>query len=119
MAQELGRQIAEARRERGKSLRALAEEVGLSPSYLNDIEHGRRVPSEPAILDLAAALGLDSDAMLAKAGRVGEGAEQYLRTRPSAGLLLRKASDARLSEEDLQKLIRKTDQIIKERDSGS
>lgn len=119
MSEKLGRQIADARRAHEKSLRALAEEVKLSPSYLNDIEHERRVPSEQAIRDIARVLNMDVNAMLAKAGRVGENTQEYMRSRPSAGVLLRKASDAGLSEEELQKLIPRLDQIIKSRDPQS
>ncbi len=117
MSEKLGRQIAEARRAHEKSLRALADEVKLSPSYLNDIEHDRRVPSEQAIRDIARVLDLDENAMLAKAGRVGEYTQEYMRSRPSAGVLLRKASDAGLSEEELQKLIPRLDRIIRDRDT--
>jgi transcriptional regulator with XRE-family HTH domain len=117
LTNSLGQQIAAARKEKGKSLRALAEEVDLSPSYLNDIEHDRRVPAEKSILDLARVLSLDSDTLLAKAGRVGEDAEQYLRATPSAGVLLRKVSSASLSEEDLQRLIRNADKIIQDRNT--
>jgi transcriptional regulator with XRE-family HTH domain len=107
----LGQTIREARLGRELSLRALADLLGRSPSYLNDIEHNRRVPSEAVIEALAEALDLDADSLLAAAGRVGEDAEEYLRARPSAGVLLRKATEKGLSEQDLQRLISQVDRF--------
>lgn len=117
MAQSFGAQIAEARKASGRSLRDLAGAIGRSPSYLNDIEHGRRVPSSDVVSELAEALGLDRDSLMAAAGRVGDGAEEYLRSNPNAGVLLRKVSKAGLSNEDLGKLIKSADQMIQKRDS--
>jgi transcriptional regulator with XRE-family HTH domain len=49
------------REERGLSQRALAERAGVSPSMLNEIEHGRRTPSLTAARALAAALQVTLD----------------------------------------------------------
>lgn len=111
MTATLGQTIREARLGRELSLRALADLLGRSASYLNDIEHNRRVPSEQVIEGLADVLGLDADSLLAAAGRVGEDAEEYLRVRPSAGVLLRKATEKGLSEQDLQRLISQVDRL--------
>lgn len=119
MAQSFGEQIAEARKASGRSLRDLAGAIHRSPSYLNDIEHGRRVPSSDVVGELAEALTLDRDALLAAAGRVGEGAEEYMRSTPNAGVLLRKVSRAGLSNDDLGKLIRSAEKMIENRDASS
>lgn len=119
MTQSFGEQIAEARKATGRSLRDLAAAIGRSPSYLNDIEHRRRVPSSDVVTELAEALNLDRDALLAAAGRVGDGAEEYMRTTPNAGVLLRKVSSAGLSNEDLGTLIRNAEKMIENRDSRS
>lgn len=37
-----GQEIRRVRESRGKSLRELARELGVSPQFLSDIEHGRR-----------------------------------------------------------------------------
>ena len=111
MTTSLGQTIREARLGRELSLRALAERLGLSASYLNDIEHNRRVPSEQVIDGLAKELDLSADSLLAAAGRVGEDAEEFLRARPSAGVLLRRATEKGLSEQDLQRLISAVDQL--------
>jgi transcriptional regulator with XRE-family HTH domain len=112
-----GELIGGARKAHQRSLRHLAEELDLSPSYLNDIEHNRRVPSAQVVIALASALDLDSDTLLAAAGRVGDDAEVYLKTEPSAGVLLRTVSNGGLSDEDLRKLIESAHKIIRDRDS--
>lgn len=117
MTNNFGKRIAEARKEQQKTLRGLAEEVGVSPSYLNDIEFGRRTPAPDKIADLARALGLDADELLTAAGRVGTDDVQYLRSTPSAAMLMRKVSGAGLSDDDLKKLIQAADLIIDKRDA--
>jgi transcriptional regulator with XRE-family HTH domain len=64
---KLGDVLAEARKKLELSLREAAERVkkedgsSVSPQYLNDIEHGRRVPSSAVLDGLAKAFGLESD----------------------------------------------------------
>ncbi|MFD3458236.1 multiprotein-bridging factor 1 family protein [Nocardia fluminea] len=111
----LGQQIRSARLAADLSLRELARRIERAPSYMNDIEHDRRVPSESVLADLAAALSLDLDQLLATAGRVGEGAEQYMKSQPMAGMLLRRVSDAEFGERELKTLIEQADKIIDKR----
>ena len=42
---------------------ALAKAAGISRSYLNEIESGKKQPSRPVILALANALGQDPDTL--------------------------------------------------------
>lgn len=118
MAVSFGDMIREGRGNTGRSLRDLAAELELSPSYLNDIEHGRRIPSATNVRALATALNLDADQLLAAAGRVGDEAEDYLKGEPQAGVLLRTAANARLSEAELQVLIKNAKTIIRAREPG-
>lgn len=103
----------------GISLRALARQLEVAPSYLNDIENDRRVPSEPVLMRIAAELGLDADLLLAAAGRVGEGAREYMKANPTAGVLFRKVSDAGLDEQALKKLLEQAERMIDRRDQGA
>jgi transcriptional regulator with XRE-family HTH domain len=112
----LGAQIREARLHVGLSLRGLAEKIKRAPSYLNDIEHNRRVPSEPVIKAICTVLDLDEDRLLAAAGRMGEGAEEFMKSNPTAGVLLRTVSGAGLGERDLRKLLEQAEKMIQERD---
>jgi len=72
----LGDVVAQARKARGLSLRQLADLVTkkdgttVSPQYLNDIEHGRRMPSEDVLEQLAANLEIERYYLLHLAGTV-------------------------------------------------
>ncbi|HYE49718.1 MAG TPA: helix-turn-helix transcriptional regulator [Azospirillaceae bacterium] len=52
------------REHRGLSLRALAEQAGISPSYLSEIETGRKPGSFDAMTKLAAALRVSLDLLV-------------------------------------------------------
>src|SRR6266404_4479736 len=90
----LGDLIAAARKRKGWSLRQLGEAVGklrpdgkpLSPQFLNDIEQGRRMPSEDEMMPLLArALDLDLRLVRAAIGLLPE-ANSYVRSFATAGL---------------------------------
>jgi transcriptional regulator with XRE-family HTH domain len=116
----LGAQIREARLHAEISLRELARRLERAPSYLNDIEHDRRVPSETVLKQICTELPeLDLERLLAAAGRVGEGAGDYLKANPTAGVLFRKVSRAGLDERHLRQLLDKADEIIRDRDESS
>lgn len=65
MAERLptGTRIRERRQERGLRQAELAAGVGISPSYLNLIEHGRRRIGGKLLADIARALDLDPSAL--------------------------------------------------------
>ncbi len=102
----MGDVVREARIAADLTLRELAKKLDVSPSYISDIENDRRVPSEEVTLLLAEALKLNLNDLLARAGRVGDQAQRYLRHHPTAGVLFRRISDKQLPEEQLQKLLR-------------
>ncbi len=102
----IGETIRDARSAADLSLRDLSKELGISPSYLSDIENDRRVPSEEVVTQLATSLKLNFNDLMARAGRVGDQAERYLKHHPTAGVLFRRISDKRLPEDQLQKLLR-------------
>ena len=115
----LGQQVRDARVAAGLSLRALARQLEVAPSYVNDIENDRRVPSEAVLRRMASELGLDADLLLAAAGRVGEGAREYIREQPAAGMLFRRLSDARMDEQGLKKLLEEAEKMITRRDEDA
>ena len=55
---KFGREILRLRTTLGISLRELAELAGLTASYINSIEHGKRDPCLSTILALSEALGI-------------------------------------------------------------
>jgi transcriptional regulator with XRE-family HTH domain len=115
----LGAQIRDARVRAGLSLRELGRRLERAHSYLNDIEHDRHVPSEPVLRQICTELGLDEDTLLAAAGRVGEGAEEYLKSNPTAGALFRKVSGAGLGEQELRRLLSQAERMARARDEDS
>ena len=86
---------------------------------MNDIENDRRVPSESVLIRIAAELGLDVDRLLAAAGRVGEGARDYIKANPTAGVLFRRVSGAGLDEQGLKKLLEQAEKMITRRDEDA
>lgn len=114
----LGEQIRSARIREDISLRELARRLGRSPSYINDIEHDRRIPSEEVLRKIASELDLDIDRLLAIAGRVGGEAEEYMKSNPTAGILFRKVSGAGLDEDDLKRLLHQAEKMIGKRDTS-
>lgn len=72
------------KQEPGKfSVRKLAAIAGIEPSYLSKVERGQQPPpGERTIVALAIALEVDSDALLAMAGKVSEDLQKIIRKRP-------------------------------------
>jgi phage repressor protein C with HTH and peptisase S24 domain/DNA-binding XRE family transcriptional regulator len=65
---EFGRQVRLARKKRGLTLEALAQSAGLGKSYLSQIETGYAPPPrDDKVRRIARALGLDEEALLARA----------------------------------------------------
>ena len=115
----LGEQVRDARIEHKLSLRELAKRIGRAPSYINDIEHDRRTPSEEVLAEIAEQLSLDIDLLLAAAGRVSGESQNYLQENPTAGVLFRRVSNAGLSHQDLSRLLEEADSLIDKRDNPS
>jgi len=106
----LGEILREARAAKGLSLRAIAGQMDITPSYLSDIENDRRVPAEEVLGRLAGLLSLDADDLMAQAGRFGEKAEKFARQQPLAVKLFRRISSANLPATDLQEMINEVEQ---------
>ena len=113
----LGEQIHTARLKHELSLRELARRIERAPSYINDIEHDRRTPSEEVLVQIARALDLDIDILLAAAGRVSGESQSYLQKNPTAGVLFRRVSTAGLGHKDLSKLLEEAALLIDKRDN--
>lgn len=64
-----GSRIRERRLDRGLRQAAVAETVGISPSYLNLIEHNRRRIGGKLLADIARALGVDTSLLVEGADR--------------------------------------------------
>jgi transcriptional regulator with XRE-family HTH domain len=65
--------IAETRKSKNQSQKELAAQINISPQYLNDIEHDKRSPSSPQLIQqITAALQIDSEYLSYLAGRISE-----------------------------------------------
>lgn len=115
----LGSYIRRARSARQVSLRKLAAAVGVTPSYLSDIENDRRVPSEEVLERIAAELGLDLDEVMALRGRLDDATEEYLKRFPAAVRLFRRIAQEGLDEAQLAELERRAADLGRHKREGS
>jgi len=78
------------------SVRRVAGQLGIQPSYLSKVERGEVAPpSEETIVRLASVLRVDSDVLLALAGKVSLELRQVILKRPQLfAQLLRQMRDA-------------------------
>ncbi|RZJ46029.1 MAG: XRE family transcriptional regulator [Brevundimonas sp.] len=66
LAQTFGRNVRRQRQDRQVTLEALADQVGLSYSYLGEIERGKRNPTLAVVERLANALKIDPRDLLSR-----------------------------------------------------
>jgi transcriptional regulator with XRE-family HTH domain len=59
LGQIFGRNVRRLRKERGLSQEALADEVGLAPTYVGQIERGQRNPTLDVVERFAEVFGVD------------------------------------------------------------
>jgi transcriptional regulator with XRE-family HTH domain len=114
----LGSYIRTFRTKRGINARDLARQLGISNSYLSDIEYDRRRPAPHLLEKIADALGLPRDDLMARAGYVGPEAEEYLRANPAAVLLVRTIAHHRLTTPEIAYLLTEVERILRERQGG-
>ncbi len=97
------RSLREERRRKDPSfsLRQVAQRAGIQPAYLSKIERGDfPPPSEEKIRVLAEELDVDTDVLLAMAGKISSDLQEIIRARPAAFAelirALREAPDERV-----------------------
>lgn len=97
--------LREARLAKGITLRKFAEMVGISPTYLSQVEQENvDPPTAERVKTMAELLGANADEWIALAGRLPEDLPGIIRKQPTAmPELLREASG--LTPEQLQKLL--------------
>jgi transcriptional regulator with XRE-family HTH domain len=111
-----GQLLREKRVEKGFSLRKFAELVGVSPTYLSQVEQGNVMPpTADRVKRMAELLGENPDEWTALAGRVPDDLPKIIQKQPTEmPELLREASG--LSAEQLRKL---REQAKKLKDRGN
>lgn len=116
-----GEFVRKRREHLGKTMRAFAAEVEISPAYLCDIENGNRKAPERFLEKMANALGIiEADELnsfydLAGVSKNGQHSDinTYIDALPSARMALRTAKDNNFTDEDWLELIK----IIKQKKS--
>ena len=92
--------------------RELAKKVGVAPSYLNDMEKGKRTaPKNELVKKLSSILKADLTLMYDLAGiskkTIAPDIEEYIQNNPSLISLLRAAKESKITNEELQQLEKK------------
>lgn len=105
----------------GISLRSLAKELGISPTFLSDIENDRRLPptsekNHSAIQTIIEILNLNetdseklrlaADKALNDHGMISKDFEEYMNNAPTAQLAMRKAIDKNIDDSKWDEIIR-------------
>lgn len=89
MSQDFGGYLRSVREQKAAnnpafSLRQVAGQIDIEPSYLSKIERGiEPPPGEETIKDLANLLGEDPDVLLALAGKISSDLQSIIRRRPA------------------------------------
>lgn len=111
-----GKMIEEARRQKRLTLRKLGQLVGLAPSFLSEIENGKRLPpkDEDKINDLAIVLNVDADKLIdaAREDRVKLKPKIFERLDRDLAWGLCRESEA-VSDDTLQKAFTRALEILK------
>jgi HTH-type transcriptional regulator, competence development regulator len=102
-----GKVLRESRLARGFTLRKFAEAVGISPTYLSQVEQGNvDPPTAERVKTMAELLGANSDEWIALAGRVPDDLPGIIQKQPTVmPELLREASG--LTPQQLSELLDK------------
>ena len=99
--------LREKRMAKGISLRKFADQVGVSPTYLSQVEQNNiDPPTAERVKKIAGILGENADELIALAGRVPEDLPKIIQKQPTRmPELLREASG--LTAEQLRQLVDK------------
>lgn len=128
---EFGDYILQKRREKEISLRTMAKDLGISVSYLSDLEQGNKMPPNSSfdkykdlIYKIMNYLELDdndkqlcleyADGDLVKKGHVSNDITNYMEQTPLASVALRKAKELNCSDDVWKEIIEKLQENNKE-----
>lgn len=105
--------ISRKRKEKGMTLQLMSSQLGITVSYLSDIEHNRRYPPEDRLPRIASVLNLKGEEItkmydLAASSRDTTPADlsEYLMKHPSARKAVRYARDNDFSDSDWDLVLR-------------
>lgn len=102
----IGELVAAGRRERKWSLRQLANELGVTPAYVADLEADRRLPSADLMGRISAVLGISLENLAAADSRLAPELREWIEERPQLTALLRLLRNSAESDLLIQRLTR-------------
>lgn len=104
----IGERIKKARLAASLSQRELAKRVGVSFPHISKIEAGQEKASDDLLRRIAVQVGIDEDDLLLAADRLPDDISKTILAKPDiAPEFLRSWSSGEISDEDVQKLLRK------------
>ncbi|MBT1017574.1 helix-turn-helix transcriptional regulator [Canibacter sp. lx-72] len=124
---EFGAFVAARRKELGITMRAFAEKLGIAPSFLSEIENGRRPVADTRLEDMASLLQLwgqvDRAEFFDLAARARDRApadiSQFIKESDLARVAMRRAKEANLSEAGWEHVLQAIDDARRQRGSES
>jgi transcriptional regulator with XRE-family HTH domain len=110
MLKTLGQRIRELRDAADLSLRECAARLEISPAFLSDIELGGRHPSDRVLATIAKLLQTSAEELRQYDTRppVDE-LRRRAAENPTVGVLLRRIADGKVSDDEVSKLLKRTD----------
>ncbi len=103
---DFGETIRDLRVAQDLGLRETAIKVGISPAYLSRIERGKERPPRPEVIKaLAKILAADPDVLFRLSSSTDPEVVDYLHEQPEVMNLLRCIKEAKLTEDEIKKLI--------------
>lgn len=108
-----GEVIRDKRKSLGISLRDMARQLDIAPSYLSDIENNRRIPSEKVILNLSDKTGIPFDSLMSIAGKMGDETDIYIKSHPSVVGLIRTIASLNLEDSQIDDIILHVESTLK------
>jgi len=110
MEKSFGEILRELRLNAGIGLRELARMIDRSPGYLSGVEQMQVAPpSEPVILAIASALGVEKKILLEAAKKVDPEISEYMAVHPEAADFFRMAKERAFETEDWERLAQLAD----------
>ena len=98
-----GAKLKELRKATGKSIFKIAREIGISGSYLSQIETGKRPASDGVLISLAELYGVDKNELFGYYGKMTDDAIDKIMQIPELRRLFTQiTSKKKMSQEDLE-----------------
>jgi transcriptional regulator with XRE-family HTH domain len=113
-SEKFGAYIRDQREAKGISLRELAKAAGVSPTFMSKVETEDWKPKEEKLRKIARVLELDSDDLVARAGRVPSDLAEIIKehgARPELEALMR--TTKRFSAQEMDKLVQQARKVAK------